>query len=62
MTSKRQARQTLRWAKEFLLVEHGHFINTFVYEPEQQIEEAIRQKAEAERVLAEAREMYQSGE
>jgi hypothetical protein len=44
------------------LVERGHFIHTFVYEPEQQIEEALRQKAEAERVLAEAKGRYQTGE
>ena len=45
-----------------ILVERGHFIHTFVYEPEQQIEEALRQKAEAERVLAEAKGRYQTGE
>ncbi len=45
-----------------ILLEHGHFIHTFVYEPEQQIEEARRQKAEAERVLAEAGIDYQTGE
>ena len=45
-----------------ILIERGHFIHTFVYEPEQQVEEAIRQKAEAERVLAEAKTNYQTGE
>jgi hypothetical protein len=45
-----------------ILTARGHFIHTFVYEPEQQIEEALRQKAEAERVLAEAKAMYQIGE
>jgi len=45
-----------------ILLERGHFIHTFVYEPEQQIEEALRQKAEAERVLAEAGVDYQTGE
>jgi len=45
-----------------ILLERGHFIHTFVYEPEQQIEEARRQKAEAERVLAEAGIGYQTGE
>jgi hypothetical protein len=45
-----------------ILTGRGHFIHTFVYEPEQQIEEALRQKAEAERVLAEAKAMYQIGE
>jgi hypothetical protein len=44
------------------LLERGHFIHTFIYEPEQQVEEALRQKAEAERVLAEARVDYQTGE
>jgi hypothetical protein len=45
-----------------LLIERGHFIHTFVYEPEQQVEEALRQKAEAERILAEAGIDYQTGE
>ncbi|MEJ2555609.1 MAG: hypothetical protein P8186_05165 [Anaerolineae bacterium] len=45
-----------------ILIERGHFIHTFVYEPEQQIEEAFRQKADAERVLAEAGTRYQTGE
>ena len=44
-----------------ILMERGHFIHTFVYEPEQQIAEALRQKAEAERVLAEASREYQTG-
>jgi hypothetical protein len=44
-----------------ILTERGVFIHTFVYEPEQQIEEALRQKAEAERVLAEAKAVYQTG-
>jgi hypothetical protein len=44
-----------------ILTERGVFIHTFIYEPEQQIEEALRQKAEAERVLAEARAKYQTG-
>ena len=45
-----------------ILLERGHFIHTFVYEPEQQIEEARRQKVEAERVLAEAGIDYQTGD
>jgi hypothetical protein len=45
-----------------ILMERGYFIHTFVYEPEQQIEKALRQKAEAERVLAEAGIDYQTGE
>ncbi len=45
-----------------ILVERGYYVHTFVYEPEQQIEEALRQKAEAERVLAEAGIDYQTGD
>ena len=45
-----------------ILTERGVFIHTFVYEPEQQIEEALRQKAEAEQLLAEAKAVYQTGE
>ena len=45
-----------------ILIERGHFIHTFVYESEQQVEEALRLLAEAERVLAEAVIDYQTGE
>jgi hypothetical protein len=45
-----------------ILIERGHFIHTFVCEPEQQVEEALRRKADAERVLAEAGIDYQTGE
>jgi hypothetical protein len=45
-----------------ILIERGHFIHTFVYEPEQQVAEALRHKAEAERVLAEAEAVYRTGE
>jgi hypothetical protein len=48
--------------KLVILTEQGHVVHTFVYEPEQQIEEALRQKAEAERVLAEAKAIYLPGE
>jgi hypothetical protein len=48
--------------KLVILTEQGHFVHTFVYEPEQQIEEALRQKAGAERVLAEAKAIYLPGE
>ena len=51
-----KAREFLQAAE--LCFERSHFIHTFVYEPEQQIEEALRQKAEAERVLAEAKGYY----
>ena len=54
--------EKIREVKLDILLEGGHFIHTFVYEPAQQIEEARRQKVEAERVLAEAGIDYQTGD
>jgi hypothetical protein len=45
-----------------ILTERGHFDHDFVCKPEQQIEEALRQKAEPERGLAEAKEYILPGE
>ena len=56
-----EAREFLKVAE--LCLERGYCSShTFVYGSEQQIEEALRQKAEAERVLAKAGTDYQTGE